>query len=88
MSSSSLPSHISNVAISIEGSPKAAQVAVGPNAPRAGPVLPSNDTEIERTSVIVSEGSNRDIANMDPVTNTIHELIIPRTIHTFLSSIT
>ena len=88
VSNSSLPSHISKVAINIEGSLRAAQVAVGPNAPKAGPVLPSSETEIERTSFIVSDGSRKDIASIDDVTSTIHELIIPRTIHTFLSSIT
>ena len=87
VSNSRRPSHISMVAISIDGSLSAAHVAVGPNAPRAGPVFPSSDIDIESTSMSSNDGSRNDSVSIDTVTRTIHELSIPSTIQIFLSSI-
>ena len=86
VSNSRRPNHISMVAISNDGSLSAAHVAVGPNAPRAGPVFPSSDIDTESTSVSSSDGSRKDSVSIESVTRTIHELSIPRTIQIFLSS--
>ena len=69
------------------GELRLAQVAVGPNAPSAGPVFPSNDTPIERIDSTSSEGSNNEKISRENVTSTSQELIIPR-INQILSSST
>ena len=68
-----------------------AQVAAapsGPKSPRAGPVFPRREIETERTSFMDREGSRKEIVSIDAVTKTIHELTIPRIIHTLCSSTT
>ena len=53
------------------------EAPTGPKDPRAGPVLPNNEIETERTSVKERFGSRKEIVNMDAVTKTIQELTIP-----------
>ena len=63
-------------------------MAVGPNAPSAGPVFPSSERDTERTSVMFNEGSRSENASIDAVTRTVQELSIPSTVQILFSSIT
>ena len=62
-------------------------MAVGPNAPSAGPVFSGSDRDTE-TSVIFNEGSSSEKASIDAVTSTVQELSIPSTVQILFSSIT
>jgi len=89
--SSRRPSHISIVEANIDNGLKSDQVEAavsGPKEPNAGPVLPSKEIETEATSVSVKSGSRKEMVNIEAVTNTIHELTIPRIIQIRLSSTT
>ena len=46
--------------ISRLGELRLAQVAVGPNAPNAGPVFPNNETPIDRIDSTSRDGSNNE----------------------------
>ena len=91
MSNSRRPSHINIVETTKEGTLRLAQedeAPNGPNDPRAGPVLPRREMETENTSVMVKDGSKKEIVSIDAVTTTIQELTIPRMIHILSSSTT
>jgi|TARA_B100000287_G_scaffold237819_1_gene223723 hypothetical protein len=62
--------------------------SAGPNEPRPGPVLPSNEIDTEETSVRDKLGSRNEIVSIDIVTKTIQELTIPSIIQILLSSTT